>query len=132
MSGGTLHYIDDGIDTGPIIATKSFPIGPHDTAFDVFQMTQMSLWQVFLENIENIISDQELSTTQDSLIKLDCPPQYFGRQKLEYRRRVELELSPSELYRRVRGCDFPGHEPAYLEIFDKKIFLTTRSFFKSE
>lgn len=35
LYGVTLHYVDEGIDTGPIIAEQRFPIHPSDTAADL-------------------------------------------------------------------------------------------------
>lgn len=35
VTGVTIHYVDDGMDTGPIIAQKSVTILPEDTAQDV-------------------------------------------------------------------------------------------------
>ena len=35
-SGVTFHQIDEGIDTGPILEQFRFPIGPQDTALDVY------------------------------------------------------------------------------------------------
>src|SRR5499427_3439779 len=34
-TGATLHYVDAGIDTGPVIAEERFPIEPEDDAFVV-------------------------------------------------------------------------------------------------
>jgi methionyl-tRNA formyltransferase len=39
-TGVTLHYMDEGIDTGPIIAQTRFPIGPDDDAVIVKQNVQ--------------------------------------------------------------------------------------------
>ncbi len=35
VGGVTIHFVDKGVDTGFIVAQKSFPISEHDTAFDV-------------------------------------------------------------------------------------------------
>jgi len=126
----TLHYMDEGIDTGPVIAKRYFPIGPHDTAFDVFQNTQKMLWCLFRSNIDAILEDREQAMPQQALTQQCGPPKYFDATALEALKIVDLTMSPIEIYRRVRGCDFPGHEPAYYLVEGRKVYLTTQEFFK--
>ena len=40
IGGGTIHFIDEGIDTGEIISRCEFQVGRHDTSVSVFQKTQ--------------------------------------------------------------------------------------------
>lgn len=132
FSGATLHYMDDGIDTGPILGKRTFPIGPHDTAHDVFMQTQVALWQLYLEVIESVIEDQDAPVQQDQLIAEGATTVYFNRNAINQRRRLDPNMDPTELYRSVRGLDFPGHEPAHFLVEGRKVYLTTRPFFLQE
>lgn len=100
LGGGTLHYIDEGIDTGDIIRRCEFEIEDNDTAYSVFQKTQV----VLEKNLE------EINYNKKDLEKFRC---------LELKKMTEKEI---EL--RVRAFDFPGYEPAYfLDSNGKKVYL---------
>jgi len=46
-AGITLHEIDKGIDTGPIIDIARFPVEPQDTSEDVFRKGDETILQMF-------------------------------------------------------------------------------------
>jgi methionyl-tRNA formyltransferase len=48
-TGVTLHYVDEGIDTGPIVAQTRFPIGPDDDAVIVKRHLQEAAASVMME-----------------------------------------------------------------------------------
>jgi methionyl-tRNA formyltransferase len=53
-TGATLHFMDEGIDNGPIIMQKSFPIGKNDTAktvYDTFTEVGTALFKRFVESL---------------------------------------------------------------------------------
>jgi methionyl-tRNA formyltransferase len=54
--GATLHVMNEEFDAGPIISKKSFPILPSDTAQDLVQKSRALLVQLFVENIDNILT----------------------------------------------------------------------------
>ena len=45
--GVTLHYMDEGIDTGPIISSPRFPIFPQDTGRDLYDLAQLEAYDMF-------------------------------------------------------------------------------------
>lgn len=128
-SGGTLHYMDSDIDTGPIIARRKFIVGPHDTAHDVFRMTQSTLWQLFLENIEAVLDDCDSPVPQEELIVSAAMCRYYNSKSIDQKRKLQLTLGFEEIHRRARGYDFPGHEPAFFEFGDIKTYATTQEAF---
>ena len=134
QGGGTLHYIDDeGIDTGRIISRKTFEIEDTDTSYSVFQKTQKCLWEAFLENIDSILSGSAEGIDQKKYIDQGYHTKYFSGASLDDYRGICLDgMSLEELSRRVRGFDFPGHQPAFVLVKGRKIYLTTREFFKNE
>lgn len=130
QSGGTIHVIDEGIDTGDILARKAFDLLPHDTAIDVYQKTQFVLLDLFAELKESLLTDSFTRTPQRNLIEQGEKRTYFNRHAVALRKEINpWQMSPEEIDRRVRGLDFPGHEPAYMLIGGRKVYLTTRRFF---
>jgi phosphoribosylglycinamide formyltransferase-1 len=59
QSGVTLHYVDEGVDTGPIIAQKIFQRLEGDT-FEDFRARGMQLeYQVYTEFLKNLIGEEK-------------------------------------------------------------------------
>jgi methionyl-tRNA formyltransferase len=46
--GATLHYMDDGFDTGPIIAGNSFVIDPLETGHGLWDKAQRAAYDLFV------------------------------------------------------------------------------------
>jgi phosphoribosylglycinamide formyltransferase 1 len=54
QSGVTVHFVDGGVDTGPIILQKTFKRNPHDTLQD-FKMRGLNLeYQIYKEALINL------------------------------------------------------------------------------
>lgn len=133
QSGITFHIIEEGIDTGDIIYRHFFPIDPSDTAYTVYQKTQLSFISVFKDVLDEVIEGAFTAIPQADLIKQGEEHKYFNKRSLEELKEIDLKaIGLEELDKRVRGLDFPGHEPAYTFINGQKVFLTTRPFYKDE
>ncbi len=58
VAGCTVHFIDYGEDTGPIIGQRSFPIDPGDTIETVRKKGLQLEWQLFPECIQLYARDR--------------------------------------------------------------------------
>jgi methionyl-tRNA formyltransferase len=56
--GVTIHYIDEGIDTGPIIAQKYVPFQPGDTLKTSYDRLQSEMYELFKREWPNIKQGQ--------------------------------------------------------------------------
>ncbi|MEK7616888.1 MAG: methionyl-tRNA formyltransferase [Patescibacteria group bacterium] len=54
MSGVTLFYLDEGIDSGDIIAQRKIPIGSTDTGFTLYQKTKTASVEILIDYLEDI------------------------------------------------------------------------------
>lgn len=55
FSGVTLHYVDEGVDTGPVIAQKKFERGPDDT-LETFRARGLELeYRIYREFIDDLV-----------------------------------------------------------------------------
>lgn len=122
IGGGTIHYMDSGIDSGDIIRRCEFPVDKTDTAYSVFQKTQM----VLEENLEEILPkalEGKLETVSiEELINQGHKKAYYNKQSLDGEKEINYKsMSAEEINRRIRAFDFPGYEPAYYfdELGDK-------------
>ena len=64
--GPTLHWIDAGIDTGPIVAQSPTSIGPDMTALDVYMVCQINGRKLVRRNWEGLLSGRACSRPQPS------------------------------------------------------------------
>lgn len=58
VSGCTIHYVDEGVDTGKIIAQKEFPLSPADTLEDFKKRGLAVENQFYPEVIEKLLRGQ--------------------------------------------------------------------------
>ncbi|WP_394219507.1 phosphoribosylglycinamide formyltransferase [Halobacillus trueperi] len=59
VTGVTVHYIDDGMDTGPIIAQEPIPIEENDTADDVKDKIQAVEHRLYPQVIQSLFIKEE-------------------------------------------------------------------------
>lgn len=127
-SGGTLHLINEKIDSGDILAIKKFRINSYDTSLSVYHKTNIALLDLVKENLESIISGNLKPIPQSHLI-INGNRKYFRKVDISKIKELSLNMEIDYIDRVVRGCDFPGHEPAYIIYNGRKIYLTTQRFF---
>lgn len=53
-SGCTVHYVDDGMDTGPVILQAKVPVFPEDTAETLHQRIQVEEHRLYPEAIRKV------------------------------------------------------------------------------
>ena len=111
-SGVTLHYIDDGIDTGPIISQRLFSIEGM-TAWDLYKKYNSEGVRLFIENYKYVTSAKEVSSS-DQNGGWSC----FYRKDLDFElRRLDAiypNMSALEIDRHFRGFFFPVYQmPLY-------------------
>lgn len=124
--GGTIHFVDEGIDTGDVIRRCEFPITEDDTAYTVFQKTQKALFDNLIEIIPRVLEGSAESTPMDELRREGHTSNYFNKSCIDEYKEVPMEeLDSKEGLTRIRAFDFPGHEPAFVRINGKKIYLRT-------
>lgn len=125
--GGTIHYIDEGIDTGDILRRCEFALTGEDTGYTVFQKTQTALYENMLEIIPKVLHGEIKATPAETLKQQGYPARYFNRQSINDYKEVRPDMPEEEIVRRVRAFDFPGYEPAYMVVQGRKIYLRVSS-----
>lgn len=111
-SGVTLHLIDDGIDTGDIIAQSTFNIELHDTARDLyFKQTQHAI-KLFKKNLENLVEGQFTSYKQ--------PPEgasYYAKASINFADfKMDFNKTAFEIHNQFRAFAFREYQmPIYRE-----------------
>ena len=122
--GATFHYVDVGIDTGPIIKKMLFNIGKQDTGFSVYQKTHLIAVKLFREEIPKVIryalnGKRILSIPQDQ-----TKAQYYSCHSID-NKEVDLNWEYEKIYNYVRALQFTPFEPAFFIYKNQKIHLQT-------
>ncbi|MFC1904271.1 methionyl-tRNA formyltransferase [Chloroflexota bacterium] len=119
-AGVSIHFMDDGIDTGPIIARRKIKINFSDNARDVYQKledTQVELFREVWEQIKqgsiNPIEQQKDEGT-------------FHTVK-DFKEICQIELDKAytvrELLNRLRALTFSPYDNAYVIVDGEKFYL---------
>jgi methionyl-tRNA formyltransferase len=69
----TLHRVDPGIDTGPVVAEDRFPIDPEDVFEDVMAELVEACHRLFVENLDAAVAGTLTTRPQP-----DGPSGYYG------------------------------------------------------
>ncbi len=113
--GVTLHYIDEGIDTGPIIARKTFPLSDDLRGDELYFLASRKGLDLFRDNIENVFQNKVLPVVQtaDNDLKKykrnDFPPHD-----------LKIKEEVPQLYNRIRALLFSPFPPPYFFIGNQK------------
>jgi phosphoribosylglycinamide formyltransferase-1 len=51
FTGCTVHFVDQGVDTGPIIAQRTVPVLPGDTPESLHKRIQLAEWELYPEAV---------------------------------------------------------------------------------
>ena len=119
-AGISLHYVDEGIDSGKIIARRKIDVELSDTACSLYNRLIVAFPRLFEENlakikagdIEGIGNSEEKGT-----FHLDR----------EFDRLEEIDLNekmyPLDLINRLRAKTFPPHPSAFFVKNNRKVYV---------
>ena len=118
--GTSLHYTDDGLDTGPIIASKACDLTEKDTSWTLFQKVEAlgkDLLKEWLPRLSQAKAPAAHPTAGHPVsLKIQEDDKFIS----------DIHSDPIHTYDFVRAFDFNGHYPFAFTKFDgKKVELTT-------
>lgn len=104
----TIHVVDEGIDTGPIIAQEVFPIGPDLTGGELFRQTLDIFPRLLLQVLAHITQGTARLTYQD-----DARATYYSRRYSEDNE-IRWDTMPSTaVHNLVRALSGRALPPAF-------------------
>mgnify|MGYP006082474599 CR=1 FL=1 len=109
-SGVTLHEIDNGIDTGDIIAQREYCLNDDLTAYDIY-LKNISLGSsLFIENIDSLMMGLYTAVPQNSV-----GASYFSKSDIDYSAfKLSFSKTAYQVYKVCRAFTF---RPYQLPIF---------------
>lgn len=117
-TGVTLHYIDEGIDSGDIIAQKIVPIEKSDTGFDLYRKCTEAGIELFKETFPLIAQGKASRTPQKTTSKT----RYYPRKSFPSHE-VDLNKSGKELCDYIRALTFPPFPAPCFRIGNRKMVI---------
>ena len=126
--GATLHYMDPGVDSGPVIRVQWVEIAPDDTARSLSRKTEQASEELFCDTLREVVDNTIVGTPQKQIIDRDgvrsC---FYLRNSLQQPGAKEIDLTwpPQKIYDHVRALDFPPWEPAHAMVNGQKVYLRT-------
>jgi methionyl-tRNA formyltransferase len=118
-AGVTLHYIDEGIDTGEVIAQQEVPVSPTDTGESLYHKLEDAAETLFVNNWPLVKSGQAPRAPQpeggtfhrfrdvDQIDQIDLDRTYTGR----------------ELINILRARTFPPYDGAFFEEQGRRFYM---------
>jgi methionyl-tRNA formyltransferase len=104
--GVTVHYVDDGIDTGDIILQRCYPITDDDDYSTLLNRSYSYCAEILVDAIKIIQSGVVKRIRQDSIhpVGFYCPQRKLGDESLDW------SLTSREVFNFVRAISKPGPE----------------------
>ena len=114
FSGVTLHKIDKGIDTGPIIDQMKFNVKKNSTAFDNYKLLMKTSVKLLKKNLKNLINGRY--KTRKQVLKKSS---YYSRKSVDYSKMKYFYLKKLDLknFNKIKAFIFP---PLQLPLLNNK------------
>ncbi len=116
-AGATLHYIDEGIDTGDIVAQKRLEKSWEDTGGSIYQRSCELVIELFKKTYEQIIADQLPRREQDNRLGT-----FHTSNQMDKKCQIDINASykARDLLNILRARTFPPYPTAYFYENGKK------------
>ena len=116
ISGVTMFYLDNDVDSGDIIGQEVFTISKKSTSYDVYKdaiSCGIKLVKKYIPLLSNSIAPR---TKQDENIAT-----YFPKIKNDFNK-IDLDSDIDNIYDKIRALSYP-YEGAYIEKNEKKLII---------
>lgn len=118
QTGVTLHWMDEGIDTGPIISQSTIGIDPDDTAKSLYNKFEVAGESLFLKFLFLWLSKNPIpSNAQDNNLATYYPKQLPNNEKIDW------SWSGEKIRNFVRSMLFDPYPPIKIEIGKKTLVI---------
>lgn len=125
--GLTFHYIDESLDTGPIIAVKWYEISDDKTGQKMIEELEDLAFNFFKEYIYKMIEKKLPSVAQSLIVQQKkITPKFYIRSSLDSLYRISLNWPFEKIFRIVRALSLDGETLPYIEDNGKRIYLSLR------
>jgi methionyl-tRNA formyltransferase len=120
ITASTLFWVDDGVDTGDILAQKFFHVSPRENAASLYQKHMLALQAILQTALPALGAGEEIRQVQDE----DCAT--YAAKRVPADGRIDWNRSAREIDRLIRavGRPYPG---AFTHFKDRQIMIYASS-----
>ena len=107
-AGVTLHKMDQGIDTGDIIAQKRFRLSPNETSFSLYTKLIEEGTKLVIKHVDRLIAHRFKANPQSAIGST-----YYSKKSIDYANlAIDLNVTAAQLDRQIRAFYFPAYQVA--------------------
>jgi methionyl-tRNA formyltransferase len=122
--GSSLHWMDEGIDSGDFLADIRFPIVPQYTVYDVFRLCNELGLQLIKMKLLDIVAGKIVGISQEQLCKQrGIEPKVYRTVDVLSMKCVPETATTEEMWVFAKAFHFPGQEPPYIDSKFGKLYL---------
>lgn len=121
-AGVTLHYLDEGVDTGPLVARQQVAVEPWDTGETLYHKLEEAAFTLFCETWPKVLAAPNVGLSQ----ALFEPGTSHRANAVEVydRLRLDDEVTVGSLIDVLRARTFPPHRGCYfVDEQGRKVYL---------
>lgn len=120
--GTTLHMMDEGIDSGDILAESRFEIPKNCFVQELYDLTYKASCELFDKHISNIFQEVYKPIPQSHYLNSRTSSIHY-RKDINEAKTIDLNWDKEKIWRHIRATSMPGFTPPYAIINDKKLNL---------
>lgn len=123
-AGVTLHLIDEGVDTGPVLAQRAVDVLPHDTGETLYRRLEEALLRLFVDSWPALRDGKLAPQSQEG----DKATVHRVRD-LDATSRIDLDAPTTAraLLDRIRARTFPPHHGCWFDAGDgRRVYVSLK------
>ncbi|MFB6264774.1 MAG: methionyl-tRNA formyltransferase [Bradymonadaceae bacterium] len=128
-AGATLHYMDEGVDTGPVVARRRVEKRPTDTGRSLYRRLQTACVELFRDTWPEVAAGRDEPVEQD-------PDAGTSHRRADVEEIDEIDLDETytgrELIDRLRARTFPPYESCYFEEDGERVYVRVQLWHEDE
>ena len=117
--GTSLHLIDEGIDSGPLIAEKRFKIPEYCFVDQLYELTFKESFSLFENTLPALITGGFKTIPQNKIQKQRSEIHY--RREIEEIKQIDSNWTKEKILSHVRATAMPGFSPPLMKVGNKTI-----------
>lgn len=124
-TGATLQFMEDTMDTGPIVSQKAFPITDFDTARTVYDKFTVAGGELFRNFVDLWKADRKIDSYRQDESKATTYPKGLPNDG-----KIDWSWDGKTIERFIRAMTFEPFPPADFKVGDKEMVIIDKKYFK--